>query len=969
MLRIALLSTFILLCGCKKSAPPYSPKEALKTFKIESGYRIEPFASEPDVVSPVAMDIDENGDIYVVEDRGYPLNIDGKLGRVKMLHAGRVTIFADHLVLPTGVMRWKKGILVTDAPDVWYFEDTDGDGVADVKRKMLTGFPFTNPQHTVNGPVYGLDNWIYLAAQGAATATIFKKEFGDRGSDIRYVDREGVPPLKERGRNVRFRPDTNQLEALSGASQFGQSFDDWGRHFTVSNSNHIQEEAVAARYLKRNPDLPVRSAIEDMSDHGAAAKVYSIVEHPRFEMLSGVGEFTSACGIAYYRGSSFTAEPVHGIVHRDVLVDNGSIYLAKRAQDGVEFLASTDAWFRPVNMYIGPDGAMYVMDYYRMIIEHPEWMATKHQHSPDLFKGIDRGRIYRIVPDGAGGPLKSIRLGGASNQELVKELANPVIWWRRNAQRLLMDRNAVDVTADLVRLFQESPSPQGRVHALWTLEGLGKLDAESIRKALADPVPGVRENGIKLAELHLPALEKDLLAMAADADSRVRYQLLLTLGFVNSPASQSIRERLLFDNLEDKWFQIAALSASSDDAPRLFDKAVAMGGPETKGKAMLCGYLAAVIGARQKPAEIEHLLQRLASSSWQAASLNGLNQGLRRRRGAESKRAQELLLGIFETGEPKSRAAALRSLDIMGLPNGEASKGALTKAVARAKDPKTDAELRADSIGLLALATPEENASLFQSLIDPHQPEVVQAAAVRAYGKVNGDEVAAFLLKNWRTVAAPVRADAADAIIREPSRVRLLLAALKTGDVQPWTLGFRHRNRLMMNSDPEIREAARPILSQSPADREAVVKKYEAALDMKADYARGEQVFRSTCSKCHRLNGYGSEVGPDLTTVRNQPRQWLLTNILIPSLSIAQDYESYVVETVSGGTFDGVIGPKGQSPTTVTLRHEDGKEDVIQRQDIKSMYVTNLSAMPGDMEKQVNLQQMADVIEYLKVGK
>jgi putative membrane-bound dehydrogenase-like protein len=970
MHRIALIGALTLLCGCRKSAPPYSPKDALTTFKIESGYHIETFVTEPDVVSPVAMDVDENGDIYVVEDRGYPLNIEGKLGRVKMLHSGRVTIFADHLVLPTGVMRWKKGILVTDAPDVWYLEDTDGDGVADVKRKVLTGFPFTNPQHTVNGLVYGLDNWIYLAAQNPATATIFKKEFGDRGSDIRYVDREGVPPLQERGRNVRFRPDINQLEALSGNSQFGQSFDDWGRHFTVSNSNHVQQETIAARYLKRNPDLPVRSAIEDISDHDAAAKVYSIVEHPRFEMLSGVGQFTSACGITYYRGSSFTAEPVHGIVHRDVLVDNGAIYLAKRAQEGVEFLASTDAWFRPVNMYIGPDGAMYVLDYYRMVIEHPEWMATKHHHSPDLIKGIDRGRIYRVVPDGVGGPLQGIHLGSASNQELVAELANPVIWWRRTAQRLLVDRKAVDVTADLIRLFEQSQSPQGRVHALWTLEGLGKLDAESIRKALADPVPGVRENGIKLAELHLPELEKDLLKMGAETDSRVRYQLLLTLGFLKSPASQSIRERLLFDNLEDKWFQVAALSASSDDAPRLFEKAVAVGPNETKGKAMLYGYLAAVIGARQKSAEIERLMQRLGSgSSSQAASLDGLNQGLRGKHGPASKRTQELLLGIFETGEPKARGAALRSIEILHLAKGEVSKSALVKAAARARDPKTDAELRADSIGFLALAAPEENAAVFQSLIDPHQPEVVQVAAVRAYGKGSGDQVAAFLLKNWRSVAAPVRAEAADAIIREPSRVRLLVAALKTGDVQPWTLGFRHRNRLMMNADPEIREAARPILSQSPADREAVVKKYEAALDLKPDYARGEQVFRSTCSKCHRLNGYGSEVGPDLTTVRNQPKQWLLTNILIPSQSIAQDYESYVVETVSGGTFDGVIGPKGQSPTTVTLRHEDGKEDVIQRQDIKNMYVTNLSAMPGDMEKQVNLQQMADVIEYVKAVK
>ena len=232
--------------------------------KIASGYKIEPFLSEPDIVSPVAMEFDENGDLYVVEDRGYPLNVNGKVGRVKLLRdtngdgvPDKATVFADKLVMPTGVMRWKKGILVTDAPDVLYLEDTNGDGVADVRKVILTGFAFTNPQHTVNNPLYGLDNWIYLAHENAATAIIFKEEFGDRGSDIRYVDRQGVPPLTEHGRNVRFRPDTGQLEALATPSQFGQSFDDWGRHFLVSNSAHIRQEAIAAHYLKRNPDLPV----------------------------------------------------------------------------------------------------------------------------------------------------------------------------------------------------------------------------------------------------------------------------------------------------------------------------------------------------------------------------------------------------------------------------------------------------------------------------------------------------------------------------------------------------------------------------------------------------------------------------------------------------------------------------------------------------------------------------------------
>jgi putative heme-binding domain-containing protein len=240
----------------------------------------------------------------------------------------------------------------------------------------------------------------------------------------------------------------------------------------------------------------------------------------------------------------------------------------------------------------------------------------------------------------------------------------------------------------------------------------------------------------------------------------------------------------------------------------------------------------------------------------------------------------------------------------------------------------------------------------------------VQEAAVRAYGQLPGDDIGTFLLDKWRVLTAPVRSEAADAMYRDPGRVRLLVAALRSGDVQPWTLSFRHRIRLIMNPDTSIRDSARPLLEQTPKDREAVVKRYQAALDKQGDPAKGMEVFRSVCAKCHRLDSYGAEVGPDLGTVRNQPKQFFLTNILIPSLSISQGYESYVVETTSGGNYDGVIGP--QTPTTITLRHENGKEDVIQRQDIKNMYVTNLSAMPPDLEKQISVDQMADLLAYLK---
>jgi putative membrane-bound dehydrogenase-like protein len=981
--KLLLLACAVLLSACHKSGPPYSTNDALKTFKIASGYKIEPFVSEPDVVSPVAMEFDENGNIYVAEDRGYPLDIKGKVGHIKLLRdtngdgkPDKSTVFAENLVMPTGVMRWKKGILVTDPPDLIYFEDTNGDGKADVRRVVLTGFPFSNPQHTANNPVYGLDNWIYIAHERPATAIIYKEEFGDRGSFIRYVDRTGVPPLKEPGRCIRIRPDTGQMEALSAPSQFGQSFDDWGRHFVVGNSNHVREEAIAARYLQRNPDLPVGTAVEDISDHGAAAKVFPITERPRFELLSGVGQFTSACSITYYRGSTFVAEPAHGLVHQDLLNDDGSLYSAKRAQNSSEFLASTDAWFRPVAMTIGPDGALYLLDFYRMVIEHPEWMASSEQHSPSLTAGEDRGRIYRIVPESGLPPVKGIHLGNASNDELVKQLENPVIWWRRTAQRLLIDRHATQAAPALAALFNQTSSPQGRVHALWTLEGLEKLDAGTIAKALKDSTSGVRENGIILAERHLgasPELERDLLGLVDDPAPRVRYQLMLTLGNLKSPGATAARDRMLFSNLEDKWLQIAALSADSNDAPRLFDQAVKGTGSESEGRKSLLQYVSAEIGARQKNAEIDRLLAKVAAGNqeegawWRTATLNGLNRGLHAKHGSVSPRAKALLLGVFEKSDPAVRRAALHTLQNAGLPAGAPAAAALDRAMKTAADAKADAELRADSIELLALSKPESHKQFFQSLIDAREPEIVQEAAVRAYGQLPGDNIGTFFLEKWRVLTAPVRSEAADAMYRDPGRVRMLVAALKNGDVQPWTLSFRHRIRLIMNPDPSIRDSARPLLEQTPKDREAVVKRYQAALDRKGDPAKGLETFRSICSKCHRLDGYGAEVGPDLGTVRNQPKQFFLSNILIPSLSISQGYESYVVETTSGGNYDGVIGP--QTPTTITLRHENGKEDVIQRQDIKNMYVTNLSAMPPDLEKQISVDQMADLLAYLKSEK
>ncbi len=978
--RIAVLSLLLaLLAACRRSGPPFHPSDALRTFQIEPGFRIELFAAEPDVAAPVAMDWDEDGRIYVVESPGYPLNIEGKVGKVKLLEdtngdgrPDRSTVFADRLVLPTGVMRWKKGILVTDAPHVWYMEDTNGDGRADIRQILLTGFAFTNPQHTVNSPTYGLDNWIYLSHEGSTTAVIFADKFGDRGGEIRFADRPAGPKLKIERRNVRFRPDAFELEYLSGTSQFGYTIDEWGRHFSHNNSNHIRHEVIAARYLKRNPDLLLASAMQDISDHGSNAPVFPIVQRPRVEMLTNAGEFTSACGLTIYQGGAMpwsgrvalVAEPAHNLVHRDVLSPAGSTFVARRSADAVEFLASTDPWFRPVNFYVGPDGALYLMDYYRQIIEHPEWTSEHVHHSPDLYRGSDRGRIYRVTPQSGLPFAGKLQLSRAPFEQLALYLAGPNIWWRRTAQRLLVDRRDPAAVAPLVRLLEANRSPLGRLHALWTLEGLGKLDDRLIEKALADEGPGVRESAIVLAESRLSVLLPKLLARVEDPDPHVRFQLLCTLGSVDSPASHAAQETLLRRDFEDRWFQIAALSASSDRTPQWLGTMTR--DPGDRSRPEVVGFLrlvASVIGARARPAEIRRVLNMVSPApAWRAAALEGLAQGLR----GKSVRGVSPDPRLLEDTDRAVRRAALQLFRVTGLPTGPRFAPIVQRATHTAASPAADPEIRADSLALLALAGPMPYEPLLKKLIDPRQPEQVQAAAVRALVQIKDESVAPFLIQQWRSMTSAARAEAAQSLSVEPTRARLLVDAIRKGEIQPWTLSFGHKRNLIMHRDPEIRAAARPLLEEKAGDREAVIRRYEAALAITGNAARGRQVFERVCAKCHKFQDLGSEVGPDLGTVRNRAPQMLLPDILLPSRSISQNYETYVVETVSGGNFEGVLG--SQTPNAIALRHEQGKEDVIARSDIKRMYVTNLSAMPEDLDKQIDVREMADLLQFLKTG-
>jgi putative membrane-bound dehydrogenase-like protein len=554
--------------------PPKSAQAALEAMRPRPGFRVELVAAEPLVESPVAFDWDAAGRLWVVEMRDYPLGIDGKGkpgGVVKFLtdsdsdgRYDKATTFLEGLAYPTGIFPWRNGVLIAASADILFAADTDGDGHADERRVLFTGFKEGNQQHRQNGYEWGLDGWIYGAN-------------GDSGGTINGVSISG--------RDFRFRPDTGEFEAESGQTQFGRRRDDFGHWFGNNNSTWLWHYTLEDRYLRRNPRLAVKTTKQMLANYPEASRVFPQSSLPiRFNQPQSLGHLTSGCSPTPYRDalfgeafatSVFIAEPVHNVVHREVLTPDGATFTSRRAADELdrEFIASTDPWFRPVMLKTGPDGALYIADFYRFVLEHPEWIAPETQSRLDLRAGADKGRIYRVLPTGA--KLRPIpNLAAQNNAQLAAALDHPNGWQRDTVQRLLMERAAKDTTEAISGLATQAANPKVRVQALATLGTLQTLNLATIRTALRDEHPAVRRQALRSSE-SLSTTTKELLpalfAISQDSDFTVRHQLALSLGAFPDPRTSAVLEQLAAHDGSDPHMRLAILSSLQPGDP-LFTK-------------------------------------------------------------------------------------------------------------------------------------------------------------------------------------------------------------------------------------------------------------------------------------------------------------------------------------------------------------------------------------------------------------
>lgn len=982
-------------CNSKKSGG-VEAKDALATYKVADGFKIELIASEPLISDPVDMEIDEYGKMYVVEMHGYPLDKSGS-GKIILLKdtegdgvMDSRTVFKDGLVLPNSIMRWKKGVLVTDSPAILYLEDTDGDGVADITDTVVTGFALTNPQHNVNSPVYGLDNWIYIAHEGAVSTREYKKEFGDEGSEVflsQYPEAAKLP-VNANGLSIRMRPDKKLIEMTSSRGQFGQTFDAWGHLFECNNSNQGYQEVIADRYFQRNHSLLAGDATQSMSDHLNAAEVFPITTNPDRQLLTNIGVMTSACGLtaymadlfpAPYNGNvTFVAEPVSNLVHVDILRDSGASFVASRILHEKEFLASTDAWARPVNMYVGPDGALYVLDYYRRVIESPEWMSDEVIKAGGLYDGYDKGRIYRITPQDAGTAqwTKGLTLGDESSGNLVKKLEEKNHWWRINAQRLLVDRADKNAVAPLLKMISEG-NEFGRLHALWTLEGMGELQSEQIRNALKDTVAGIRENAIRLAELHLkadPQLAKSLLALQNDKNAKVRFQLLLTLGNVTTTEASAARTKLLFNDISDKWVQIAALSASSSQALPLLNVVMDKFREDIPAYASLVKRLTSMIGVAGTADEIHNIISTAVGGKGsdqaqkKAAIIHGLAAGLKSRLDSVviTERDQQALINtFFDHPSADMRQAALALLATNNITDPLMKDAAIRKAASIMNDVSQPFAKRVEATNFIGLGDPSPYTEDLKKLINPKEEPPIQLAAIGTLSRAKGTAISEYAIQQWDVLTPEIRDAAINSFMSDSDRITLLIDALEKDKIKPSGVSFPTSVQLMQNKNDNLRNRARVIFTKNERDRKKVNKEYEESLKLEGNAANGKEVYMKNCAICHQVRGkMGVAIGPDLGTVQNWIKEDVMANIIDPSLSISSGFDMWNVELNSGETTQGIIF--SETPVAITLRNNGKLDRTINRQDIRSIRAMNVSAMPVGLEKNIDKQQMADLLAFLR---
>ena len=950
------LRSFSDLLG-KQATQPRSPASSLHMMEVHEGLRVELVAAEPLVMDPVDLAWGPDGRLWVAEMADYPLGIDNKGtpgSRIAFLTDrdgdgtyDQRTLFCDGLETANTVLPWRDGLLVVAPPKIWLLRDTTGDGQADRKEILYEGFGRGNEQHRGNGLTWGLDGWIYVAN-------------GDNGGTIRST-RTGKE-LTLGGFDLRIRPDTGQMEFATGVTQHGRNRDDWGNWVAGNNSNAWQI-ALEDHNLRLNPGVeqpPARHSLFGVVDLYPSSQVLSHYRGYQRPPPGSPGRLTSACGFTFSRGSLFSdvvapsiyfSCPVHNCVSRREVSWNGVLMQTRRAEKEAqsEFLRSRDSWFRPTSLRTGPDGGLYVADLYRLVIEHPEWIDTglTREMIADgrLRAGHDRGRIYRILPATGKAPQPP-QLAGLSPEQLASALDSPNGWQRDSAHMMLtwLDQPAREAAIPVLRgILRHSSMPEARLQASSALSDLQGLEGKDLSVALADSHPEVRRNGLRIGNLTSDKLLVQATNLLKDESPQVQMQAAYALAHTDDKEVGSALGRFLLAHPDHAYLRASGLTAARKHIGAILATVL-----HEEHNASSLALVEAII--TQLPPEeagsvvpelIQELIDRLGKSRDNLQSTFSSAAGLMR---ISSESPQ---IPTWRTALAPVFMEARRTI----------------------KDPRSHLPHRLAALKLISQSgEPATDTSLLLSLLNPKTPSDLQVAIIPVLLREKNPAMIRSLIGRWGEHGPALRRAILDTLMSRTELTSLFLSLVtETMTELKASIDTGRRQLLLNHKNEEVRTRAQALLGGATTPhRQAVIAQYSDALGGEGDRLLGKEIFAGQCASCHRLDGVGRAVGPDLASLTDRSPRAYLTAILDPNQAITQNWMMFIASLRDGTTHAGAVAQETSS--AITLVNIGGDRSTIPRNEIRSLASTGRSLMPEGLESSLDLAQMRHLLAYLQVA-
>ncbi len=958
--------------------PALSPQEAIAKMTVPEGFTVEVVAAEPDIMNPVAMTFDERGRIWVTESFEYPRREAGPgRDRIKILedtdHDGRVdqvTIFAEGLNIPSGIAVGHGGVWVANSPDILFLQDTDGDDRADKQEVIVTGFGRDDTHELPNSLTWGPDGWLY-GLNGVFNPAVVNH----RGKTHEFTCAL-----------FRIHPKTRDFELFcEGTSNpWGVAWDSEGSAFiSACVIDHLWHLTETGYYLRQGGPYPPFTW-----------RIESIVEHQH--------QKAAYCGIHYFDSDAYPEQyreklymgNIHGAcINCDWLERAGSTYQAKPDPD---FLSANDAWFMPVVQKTGPDGCLYILDWYDRY--HCYQDANRDP------EGIDRGkgRLYRVRYQGTP-RAPAFDLAKESDAALIDRLHSPNVFFRDLAQRLLTERaTSRDELQALV--LDDSAPRKARMHALWALVGGGPLEESFHATLLEHSDPTFRAWGVRAAgnmKQVTPAVRDKVVALSDDPAADVRLQVVIASRKIDGVDPLPLLFKILAAASKDDllphivWNNLQPLMETESEKVvehvAALERSVRPAG-ESRRPAHLNDMLRILVdklaSVQKQDAKrtvrnfktLSHLQDRdwffapTSSHMYLAALRTRVQNREFTRDQIESLRVelQPELDAIFVDEHEGICSSLWNEAVLLSTSwNGETGKEIANRLMSSAATPVA---VKTMLLAALVSSGDEDLAKSVQPLLSDASPDgkELRRAALGAIGRLDSPKVGETVLAAYDTMEPELRPVAIELLTSRAAWAKQLLTAIKENRVPREAISMNHVRKLLASNDQELVDQVTASwgalrTERSPERDQVIAQMRDVIHTTPGDAHRGQAVYTKLCATCHKMYGEGQEVGPDITVNGRSSFEQLLSNVFDPSLVIGSAYQAVTVNTTDGRVLTGLLAENNDQ--RVVLKVQGGKVETIARADVDEMGVSKLSLMPEDVERQLKPEEIADLFAYITLDR